>query len=96
LNAGIDALPLLFHLFRLAQSLEDALLVEFVEEHHLQGLLTLLHQEETDDLGNAVIKHLNHDVEISIQALFDLAHEKSLWIILGGCFLDKKRYTASN
>jgi hypothetical protein len=81
LNSGINTFSLLFHLFWFSQSLENALLVEFVEEHHLQRLLTLLHQEETNNLGNAIVEHLNHNVEVGIQALFNLTNEKPFWII---------------
>jgi len=81
LNASIDTFPLLLHLLRFSQSLEDGLLVELIEEHHLQRLLTLLHQEETNYLGNAIVEHLNHNVKVSIQTLLNLTNEESLWIV---------------
>lgn len=35
--------PLLLHLLRLAQALEDRLVVQLVVEYHLKGFLTLPH-----------------------------------------------------
>lgn len=83
MDAGIDAFTLLLDLLRLAKGLEDCLLVEFVEEHHLQGLLALLDQEETDDLGDAVVEDLNNDHKVSVQTLLDLVDEEFLRVLVG-------------
>lgn len=91
----VEVPAFLLDLLGLAQRLEDGLPVEFVEQHHLQRLLTLADQEEADDLGDAVVEHLNHDVEVAVQPLADLADEELLGVVVaGGGFLGGERGTA--
>ncbi len=70
-----DLSSLVLHLLWLAQTVEDCLSVQLVEQDHLESVLGLFDQKETDDLGHAVVQHLHHDAEVTVESLADLLYE---------------------
>lgn len=51
-------------------------MVQFVEEDHLECVLALLYEEETDYFRHCVVQDVDDDLEVSVQAFADFADEE--------------------